>query len=40
MKLREIGELFGITESRVCQLHAQALRRLKSSLAEEWDIAA
>ena len=40
MKLREIGELFGITESRVCQLHAQALRRMKSSLAEEWDIAA
>ena len=40
LTLREIGTLFGITESRVCQLHAQALRRLKSALAHDLDLAA
>lgn len=30
---REIGEVMGVTESRVCQLHGQALLRLKARLA-------
>lgn len=30
MKLREIGEMLGVTESRVCQLQAEALKQLKS----------
>jgi RNA polymerase sigma factor for flagellar operon FliA len=32
--LREIGEILGITEGRVCQIHGQALVRLKSRMAE------
>ncbi len=40
MTLKEIGNIFGITESRVCQLHAQALRRLKACVEEEWPLAA
>ena len=30
--LREIGEVLGITEGRVCQIHGQALLRLKSRM--------
>lgn len=30
--LREIGEILGVTESRVCQLHAEALQRLRTRL--------
>jgi len=30
----EIGEILGITESRVCQIHGQALVRLRARLAE------
>lgn len=30
--LREIGEILGVTESRVCQLHAEALQRLRARL--------
>jgi RNA polymerase sigma factor for flagellar operon FliA len=30
--LREIGEILGITEGRVCQIHSQALVRLKSRM--------
>jgi RNA polymerase sigma factor for flagellar operon FliA len=33
LNLREIGEIFGITESRVCQLHGQALARIRARLA-------
>ena len=40
LTLREIGELLGVTESRVCQLHAQALRRLKHSVTEDLEQAA
>jgi RNA polymerase sigma factor for flagellar operon FliA len=40
LTLKEIGMLFGVTESRICQLHEQALRRLKSSLAQDLDRAA
>lgn len=40
MTLREIGEIFGITESRVCQLHAQALRHLRATLDQDLRLAA
>ncbi len=30
LNLREIGEVLGVTESRVCQLHSQAIARLRS----------
>lgn len=32
MTLAEIGRLLGVTESRVCQLHARALRRLRDAM--------
>ena len=32
MNLREIGEVMGVSESRVCQLHSQAVARLRGSL--------
>jgi RNA polymerase sigma factor for flagellar operon FliA len=32
MNLREIAEVMGVTESRVCQLHSQAIARLRSRL--------
>ncbi|MGQ3058525.1 MAG: RNA polymerase sigma factor FliA [Nevskia sp.] len=34
LNLREIGEVLDVTESRVCQLHGQALLRLRARLAE------
>jgi RNA polymerase sigma factor FliA len=34
LKLREIGEVLGVTESRVSQLHTKAVLRLKAGLAE------
>ena len=34
LNLKEIGEVLQVTESRVCQLHGQALVRLRSRLAE------
>lgn len=40
LTLREIGTVFAITESRVCQLHAQALDRLRVYLSRELEIAA
>lgn len=30
LNLREIGEVMGVTESRVCQLHSQAIARLRA----------
>jgi RNA polymerase sigma factor FliA len=30
LNLREIGEVMGVTESRVCQLHSQAIARVRS----------
>lgn len=33
LNLREIGEVLGVSESRVCQLHGQALARLRARLA-------
>jgi len=35
LNLREIGEVMGVTESRVCQLHSQAIARLRASLTGE-----
>lgn len=35
LTLREIGEVLGITESRVSQLHTKAILRLKGRLQEE-----
>ena len=37
LTLREIGEVLGVTESRVSQLHTKAVLRLKSRLQEEPD---
>jgi RNA polymerase sigma factor for flagellar operon FliA len=35
LNLKEIGSIMGVTESRVCQLHTQAVARLRSSLAKK-----
>src|SRR5690606_24697906 len=32
LNLREIGEVLGVTESRVCQLHSQAVARLRANV--------
>jgi RNA polymerase sigma factor for flagellar operon FliA len=37
LTLREIGEVLGVTESRVSQLHTKAALRLRSKLATELD---
>lgn len=34
MTLKEIGETIGMSESRVCQLHAQGIMKLKNILSE------
>lgn len=34
LNLREIGAVLGVTESRVCQLHSQAIARLRSRLMD------
>ena len=33
MRLREIAEAFGLTESRICQIHAQGILTIKSHLS-------
>ena len=33
LTLREIGEVLGVTESRVSQLHTKAILRLKARIA-------
>jgi len=35
LTLREIGEIVGVTESRVCQLHAQILKTLRADLVAD-----
>jgi RNA polymerase sigma factor for flagellar operon FliA len=35
LNLKEIGEVLGVSESRVCQIHGQALARLRARL-QEW----
>ncbi len=37
LTLREIGEVLGVTESRVSQLHTKAVLRLRSKLAGEFE---
>jgi RNA polymerase sigma factor for flagellar operon FliA len=37
MCFRSIGDVLGVTESRACQLHAQALRVLRAEFGEETD---
>jgi RNA polymerase sigma factor for flagellar operon FliA len=32
MNLKEIGVVLGVSESRVCQLHSQAVARLRAQL--------
>lgn len=32
--LREIGQIIGVTESRVCQIHSEAIHRLRATLGE------
>lgn len=34
LTMKEIGQVLKVTESRVCQVHAQAIARLKGALAE------
>ncbi|MBT9590885.1 MAG: RNA polymerase sigma factor FliA [Thiobacillus sp.] len=40
LNLREIAEVFGVSESRICQLHGQAIARLRAKLKEDSWIAA
>lgn len=35
LNLREIGEVLGVTESRVCQIHSQAVLRIRSRM-HDW----
>lgn len=35
MNLKEIGAVMGVSESRVCQLHSQAVARMRSRLREQ-----
>ena len=37
LNLKEIGKVLDVTESRVSQLHTQAILRLKSKLKSNWD---
>ena len=32
LTLREIGEILGVTESRICQIHGNVLRKLRTTL--------
>jgi RNA polymerase sigma factor for flagellar operon FliA len=32
LRLREIAEAFGVTESRICQIHSQAILAIKALL--------
>jgi RNA polymerase sigma factor for flagellar operon FliA len=36
LNLKEIGHVLGVTESRVCQLHGEATKRLRVSLGESF----
>ena len=40
LNLKEIGQVLRVTESRVSQLHAQAVSRLRGKLATHFDLAA
>ncbi|OLQ83434.1 hypothetical protein BEI67_10185 [Photobacterium damselae subsp. piscicida] len=32
LNLKEIGAVIGVSESRICQIHTQAMQRLKAKL--------
>lgn len=36
LNLREIGEVLGVGESRVCQIHSQAVGRIRSRMQQDW----
>lgn len=38
LTLREVGEVLGVSESRVCQLHGELKKTLKRSLAEDAEL--
>lgn len=38
LNLREVGEILGVSESRVSQIHSQAMVRLQSRLKKEWSV--
>jgi RNA polymerase sigma factor for flagellar operon FliA len=40
LNLKEIGQVLGVTESRVCQIHGEATRRLRETLSRVEDSAA
>ena len=33
MRLRDIAEIFGLTESRICQIHSQAILAMRAHLS-------
>ena len=35
LNLREIGEILGVSESRICQLHSQAIARLRARILKK-----
>jgi RNA polymerase sigma factor FliA len=35
LTLREVGEVLGVTESRVCQIHSALRTRLRELLADD-----
>ena len=36
LNLKEIGHVLGVTESRVCQIHGEATKRLRVLLGDEF----
>ncbi len=38
LRLREIAEAFGVTESRICQIHSQAILAIRSFLKHQDDV--
>ena len=38
LTLREIGEVLGVSESRVCQIHGELKKTLKRTLANDADL--
>jgi RNA polymerase sigma factor for flagellar operon FliA len=35
LRLREIAEVFGVTESRICQIHTQAILSIRALVRQE-----
>ena len=40
LNLKEIGEVIGVSESRICQIHSQALARLRARVQERFALSA